>query len=659
MCGIAGYVDFGAREAHASVLSQMADRLGRRGPDGRGVFVDRACGLAHTRLSIIDVAGSPQPMRVPDSLTSLVYNGELYNYVALREELQGRGCRFATRGDTEVILRWVDQGWETALPRFDGMFAFGAWHSRRNALLLARDPLGVKPLFYARPEPHTLVFGSEIKALLAHPAVRAQLDEDGLRQALRFRAVYGARSLYRGILQVEPGSWIEFSQSGLRGGRFYDLVGRARECRDEAGQKNERELVTDGDRLFVAAVRKRLVADVPVGAFLSGGLDSSLVAAVMSECRGPGEKVCTFSVGFAGDTFTELPFARDVARHLGTAHTEVVVTGSDYARRLKDLTSCRDAPVSEPADVAIARMSEVAAETVKVVLSGEGADEVFGGYPKYAFADAHPALRWALRAFGAGRAARVASLLGAEHRRALVAARSLAHAGELDRLTQWFSYLDAPLLRELLPGLGWTGGQWGDTVRAQSDALARSSSFGPAARMQIVDCLTWLPGNLLERGDRMTMQAGLEARVPFLDKALAPWGIGLPSRLKVRGRAGKWVVRQWANRRLPPAVTRRRKWGFRVPLAAWLRGHLRPMLFDYLTSKTGLCGTYGDARAVNGLLEDHDQGRADLNLTLWTLLTSEVWYQDVFAVRDGGRRALATSAGAGGGISRESMSIPA
>ncbi|MBI3843454.1 MAG: asparagine synthase (glutamine-hydrolyzing) [Planctomycetes bacterium] len=632
MCGIAGYVDFASRRPSPEILESMTRSLRHRGPDASGVLVDGPCGLAHTRLSIIDLEGSAQPMRVAASAIALVFNGEIYNYRELRSKLVSAGIGFETNGDTEVLLRCVDGEWTDALSRFDGMFAFAAWDRVRERLLLARDPFGKKPLFFATPSRGTLVFGSEIKAVLQHPAVDRELDADALRQALRFRAVYGVRSLYRGVRQLEPGCFIEFDADGVRAGRYFDLSEQVALARETMHGLDDDALVREGGRIFEGAVRKRLIADVPVGAFLSGGLDSSLVVAVMRALRAPEEEVRTFSVGFRNDPGDELPHARLVAQTLGTRHTEVPLTESDYQSSFADLTACRDAPISEPADLAIARMSEVARRTVKVVLSGEGSDEAFCGYPKYAFARMPGALRAGIRFLGPERVATFAARLGLDRRRALVAARALAPTNELSRLVQWFSDFDRMTLRTLLPGLDWSDDNWRETTRSQREALDRTRRIGASAvvRMQAVDCLTWLPCNLLERGDRMTMAAGLEARVPFLDKQLVPFGLALPDRFKVRGRTLKWIVRQWARDRIPPSIVRRPKWGFRVPLASWFRGDMRPMLFDYLTNPRGVCGTWGDSRRVQALLESHDSGRADASLALWTLLATELWYQDVF-----------------------------
>lgn len=635
MCGIAGYVDLNERP-DAAILAAMAHALRRRGPDAQGTLVDGHCGLAHRRLSIIDLAGSPQPMQVSGVPVSLAFNGEIYNYQELRRRLVADGEDFVWAGDTEVLLRMVARRWQHDLPRLEGMFAFAAWDRGRRALLLARDPLGKKPLFIATPRPGMIVFGSEIKALLAHPMVPRTLDEDALRQVLRFRASYGEATLYRGIRQVEPGTWVEFSERGISTGRHFDLAQAAQEKQAELEGIAEDDARRQFAAQFENAVRKRLVADVPVGAFLSGGLDSSCIVAQMRALRAPGEGVRTFSVGFAGDAHSELPHAAIVAAALGTRHTEVHLTELDYIKLLPEMTGCRDAPLSEPADPAIAQMSMVAKESVKVVLSGEGSDEVLCGYPKYSLVQAPDAIRDLVRLAGPDRLAKLAGLAGLNARRARVAARSLAQESELDSLVQWFSYLDRSTLSTLLPGLGWADEQWDRTTRPQQAALARFAfAASPVTRMQAVDCLSWLPGNLLERGDRMTMAAGLEMRVPFMDKDLVAFGLGLPIRHKIRGRSLKWILRRWADGRIPASILDRKKWGFRVPLAQWFRGSMREMLHDHLLSGNSLCAAYGDQPAIRRLLSAHDTGNIDANLELWTLLSAEVWYQHVFHASSG------------------------
>jgi len=432
------------------------------------------------------------------------------------------------------------------------------------------------------------------------------------------------------VRQLEPGAWLEFDRQGVRTGRFYVLTAEVRRARQQSRGIDDQELIRRGRDLFMDSVRQRLVADVPVGAFLSGGLDSSLIVAAMRELRAPHDQIQTFSVGFADDPHSELKYAETVADAFRTLHRPIIVGPEAYISRLAELSACRDGPVSQPADVAIAEMSRVAKESVKVALSGEGADEIFAGYPKHAYADPPWAIRKALSILQPALAAKLTGVLGLDSRRALVAFRAMAGPNEVDRLVQWFSYFDRDGLRGLFPGLGWSDGDLQRTVATQTSALASVTDEGPLFRMQAVDFATWLPGNMLERGDRMTMAEGLEVRPPFLDKELAAFGLALPDRLKIRGGVGKWIVRQWAKDLLPPAITNRTKWGFRVPLAAWFRGPLRDMLHGYLTGGDGLIGCYGDKAAIAELLRSHDSGEIDASESLWTLLTAEVWYRDVF-----------------------------
>lgn len=572
-------------------------------------------------------------MGFADSNLVIVYNGEMYNYQSLSADLVARGETLHTVGDTEVMLRWLGLEWADALPRFDAMFAFGAWDRENERLLLARDALGEKPLFYATPRPGLIVFGSESKALLEHPEVDVELNEAALRQALRFRAVYGEDRLHAGIRKLEAGCYLEFSRAGLKIGHHHSLKSEVEKARTRNSGASVRELVQRGRDIFMDSVRERLIADVPVGAFLSGGLDSSLIVAAMRRVRPEKAEIRTFSVGFEGDPFTELPFAEQVASQFDTVHQSIMIGPESYIARLSELTWVRDGPVSQPADVAIAEMSRLARQSVKVVLSGEGADEVFAGYPKHAYADAPWILRKALAVAGPDRAAALLGMFGGDARRGQVAFRAMAGRHEIDRLVQWFSYLDAKDLRALMPGLGWTDADLAKTTQSQIAALAEFPSETALFRMQATDYATWLPDNMLERGDRMTMAEGLEVRPPFLDKELVAFGMGLPDALKVRRGVGKWIVRQWARDMLPAHIVARRKWGFRVPLAQWFRGPMREMLYARLTGADGLVARYGDPVAIRNLLDAHCAGRVDASEALWTLLTAEIWFSDVYLER--------------------------
>lgn len=623
MCGIAGYVDFTLRTYDPSVIEAMGAALARRGPDDAGTARLGPCALAHRRLSIIDLAHSVQPMRVDPIPITLVYNGELYNYRELRSDLEARGHVFATQGDTEVVLRMLAEYGPECVARFDGMFAFAAWNEHTRELILARDQIGEKPLFYTMIE-GAFVFASEIKSVRRFPGCPSRVDLDSLRQAMRFRAVYGSRTLFDGISSLMPGCWMRVNAAGCEVVRYFDIAENVASASRRTANLDDVACVHLGREMFEQSVRERLIADVPVGAFLSGGLDSSLITAEIRRLRGPGAEVRTYSVGFDGDTHSELPYATEVASALGTRHEMVLVGPHDFATRLEELTSCRDAPMSEPADLAIACMSRRARQDVKVVLSGEGADEAFAGYPKYLMARLPQPVGALIRSVGPARLASAARALRADQRRALVAARALAERDDVHQFASWFSYTEREQLRTWFPALDWSDDAWERTITAHHGAAQGLSGLSRLQRMQSVDCLTWLPGNLLERGDRMTMAEGLECRPPFLDIELLAFGIALPDRLKVRGRTGKWILRQWAREMLPDSIHRRRKWGFRVPLAAWFRADLRTYVRDTLLNPNGYLASIGDLGAIADLIRRHEAGE-DLNLTIWTMLTIEIW----------------------------------
>jgi asparagine synthase (glutamine-hydrolysing) len=560
----------------------------------------------------------------PSGLT-IVYNGELYNYRALRRELEAEGVKFLTAGDTEVVLRMIERWWDKALPRFDGMFGLAVWDSRNERILLARDQIGEKPLYYAITDAQ-IVFASEIKGIFAEGSVTPRINPDGLRQLLRFRAVYGNHTVYGGINQLLPGMCLEFSSKGTQLRRYYNLVDEVNKTRKAISGLSKQNVVELGCELFRKSIKERLCADVPLGAFLSGGLDSSLIVAI-ANTHLTDTQFKTFSVGFDDDIHTELPYAARVSEFVGTEHEQVRVGPNDFMRRLEELSICRDGPVSEPADVAIACMSRLARQSVKVVLTGEGADEVFAGYPKYVFANVPSCFRTIMRHIGPVRIARLASLVQLDPRRALVAARAMTPKTEVSRLVQWFSYMQRDDLVNWFPGLDWSDAVWADTQGTQTEVLEEMASFSPLARMQALDCLTWLPNNLLERGDRMTMAEGLEARPPFLDTDLVHYGLALGDSFKVRGWHGKWVVREWAKNYLPEDIIWRKKWGFRVPLGRWFGGPLRAYLHDMLLSTGGLTELFGDRKRISHLLSEHDRGLVNHDLTLWSLLAAECWYR--------------------------------
>lgn len=609
MCGIVGIRRFDGRPVDEKLLRRMMERLEHRGPDAEGLWQAEGVGFGHRRLSIIDLEGSVQPMRAGDD--AICFNGEIFDYQERRAALAAEGYPFRTRGDTEVLLalfrtRGVDGVRET-----NGQFAYAVWEGARGALHLFRDRLGVLPLYYFW-DGRRFLFASEIKALL--PAIEGgpQVDEASLKAYLAHRSVPAPHTLFEGIRKLEPGHRLELDAEGrLTIEPFWQLPTSAAE-RDVSPEAAV-ERVESGLR---RAVERRLVADVPVGAYLSGGVDSSLIVALMKAAR-DGGPVETFSAGFGDPRFDELPYARAVSERLGTEHHEVIVEPGDFRDLWHRLTWHRDAPISEPADLAIFRLASLARSSVKVLLSGEGSDELFAGYPKYAWArrvawadGLPPALRE--RVFrGLERA------LPARAARARIALRAMAARDEASRFQGWFAPFTAYERDALLPGPE-RGGHLAIAARTEGDVIQR---------MLYQDCHAWLADNLLERGDRMAMAASVESRPPFMDHELVELAFSLPSEVKLRGGTTKWVVKEVARRWLPTEIVDRRKVGFRVPLDAWFRADLREMAGDLLLGRGSFVAERLDRAVVERLLEDHDRGRRDEEIRIWTLLCLEIWHE--------------------------------
>jgi asparagine synthase (glutamine-hydrolysing) len=610
MCGIVGIRRFDGGTVHESDLRTMAAQLAHRGPDGEGYWTDGPVGFGHRRLSIIDVAGSAQPMASAGDRLHVTFNGEIFNYKELRRRLR---YPYRTNGDTEVLLAAFAERGPAGVQQLQGQFAYSIYDGDAATLWLFRDRLGVLPLYYYA-DADVLLFASEIKALLPMLPAPPEVDEASLFSYLGAASVPAPHTMFRGIRKLPQGHWLRVGPDGWVTTHRYWEVPADGEVLD----------VTDGEAVDLVesalqrSVEAALVADVPVGAYLSGGLDSSLIVALMDKAAG--STIDTFSAGFGDPRFDELPHARRVSDLFGTHHTEVVVTPDDFQRLWPELTWNRDAPLSQPADVALHLLAGVARERVKVVLSGEGSDELFGGYPK------HRVARWGAAA-GRSPAGVRTPMLGAAQRRLparanrlRIAARALGEAGEQERIAGWFAPFTTTERRRLL----------GDTAVHAAPALWAAGGGDPLRRMLSADCHQWLADNLLERGDRMSMSASLELRPPFLDHRLVELAFSLPSSVKVRRGSGKWVVKEVARRHLPTSIVDRPKVGFRVPLDAWLRGALRPMASDLLCAPGSFVGQVMDRSAVRSLLDSHDRGRTNEEMRIWALLSLEVWHSRYF-----------------------------
>ena len=605
MCGIAGVRYFDGRAVSRELLSEMAARLSHRGPDDTGIWREGSVGLAHTRLSIIDLSGSQQPMESARGNAHVVFNGEILNYRELRRDLS---YPFATQGDTEVLLALYEQLGPTAVDRCRGQFAFAVHDSAAGDLHLYRDRLGILPLYYYATG-KVFAFASEIKALL--PVMDSyRIDEQSLHDYLTYRCVPAPHTLFEGVRKVRPGHHLVVRPDGrVTSSAYWRLPQHA-----DVRRVSAREAIELVDQALTESVRESLVADVPVGTYLSGGVDSSLITALVARER-HGAGLHTFSAGFGDSPLDETSWARRVAGIVGSTHHEVLVTAEDFQRTWSRLSWHRDAPLSEPADVAVFRLAELARQEVKVVLSGEGSDELFGGYPKYRHAGI---TRW-LGPLPAPALRRLERALPAELARLSIAMRALSETSYPERMRGWFAPFTASERTDLV-----------GRPPARSSLAPYCDGRGDALRRALyADMHTWLTDNLLERGDRMSMAASLELRPPFLDHRLVELAFTLPSDVKVRGRTTKWVIKEVARQHLPADIVDRPKVGFKVPLDKWFRDGLRDMAFDLLTGPSSFVGSTFDPVAVSRLLHAHVNGERNEQPRLWTLLSLEVWCREL------------------------------
>ncbi|MGJ7442291.1 asparagine synthase (glutamine-hydrolyzing) [Aquipuribacter sp. MA13-6] len=599
MCGIAGVRRFGAQVDVAEVAPMVAS-LRHRGPDDHGAWAGDGVALGHTRLSIIDVGSSRQPMADDAGHLHMVFNGEILNYRELRRQLDHP---WRTDGDTETLLAaWLRWG-AGCLPMLRGQFAVAVHDSRTGELFLARDPVGILPLFYARAGTD-VVFGSEPKALRAVRPDLGGLDLDAVHEYLGTRAVRAPRTLASNVLKVRPGHVLTVGADGRTSSHDYRPAPGATLDLPPA------RAVDLLDRTLREAVARNLVADVPVGAYLSGGLDSSLTVALVRAMR-PEDRIRTFAAGFGDPRTDELPVARTVSTLLGTDHHEVHVDARSFVDDWARLSWFRDAPLSEPADVAVHALARTAREHVKVVLSGEGSDELFGGYPKYRFAGLTRDVRFLPARLRAGLLPRVGQALPESRNRMRTAARALAEPALEDRFDGWFAPFS---LRER------------DVLTGRAPRSDRQARHGTALQQMLLhDQAGWLPDNLLERGDRMSMAASLELRPPFLDLAVVDLARRLPDDMRVRGGSGKWLVKMVAERYLPRSVVHRRKVGFKVPLDAWFRSGLSETVRDLLLDGSSFVARTLDRDVVRAVVASHETGRRNEEARLWTLMSLEMW----------------------------------
>ncbi len=632
MCGICGIVlsDPNAR-VNPRVIERMSDAIAHRGPDDDGKYLNGSVGLGFRRLSIIDLSGGHQPMANEDETVWIAYNGEIFNHAEHRAPLEARGHRFRTRSDTEAIVHLYEEHGSACPRALRGMFGFAIWDEKRKSLLLARDRSGIKPVFYATTPRGDLVFGSEIKAILASGMITPEVDDAAVAEYFALGTVSGSRTLIRGVKKLEPGHTLTWRDGRVAVERYWSLPAY------EPGRIVVRDLSEAADefwRRFVEAVDITLMSDVPLGVFLSGGLDSSLIVAAMRE-RGV-SALRTFSVGFAEAEASELPFARIVAKTFETEHHEVTCTADDFFNALPRLTRHRDHPLTFEASIPLFFVAELAVSSVKVVLTGEGSDELFAGYGRYSRAllnlRAGGALDAVLPNAARGLLARAIRGLGDDYIGSRLKRSFLARASSFEE-----SYLEPFANFDAVHRARVLGGRATGAYSELGPLIDRNLlAVNPLEAMLRFDQVTYME-ELLAKQDQMSMAASLESRVPFLDHHLVEWAARLPPDVKLRGGSGKALVRAAAERVLPRSITHAKKRGFFVPHTRWLRDRGQEIFGEYMPESDD---SLVSSAYVRRLLDEHRAGR-DHTARLWRVLAFQVWRREVLAAPTVARAAVA------------------
>jgi asparagine synthase (glutamine-hydrolysing) len=615
MCGVCGILKFNAADSvDPALVEAMTEGISHRGPDDFGYHVQGQVGLGHRRLSIIDLAGGRQPMENEDGSVVVVFNGEIYNFQDIRRDLIRRGHRFRTRSDTETIVHAYEEYGDDCVKQFRGMFVFALWDQRRQRLLIVRDRLGIKPLYYYQNR-DGLFFSSEVKSLTECQEVPREVDETSLNLYLSLRYVPGPRTMFKGILKLQPGYLLVADRDGVKTRQYWDITYGAPLADNE-------DTVRQFQNLLEESVKLRLMAEVPLGVFLSGGLDSSAILALMSKYR-QGEPIKTFSVGYPGsngeeDENCEFAFARQAAEAFGAEHHEFNVNALDFADFVPKLAWQLDEPLADPSCIPLYFISRLARQHITVVLSGEGADEILGGYTIY---DKMLTLERLRKIPGAEWSAKRLAGLAPEGRyQNILEMASLPLAKRYRGISRGFRpALQARLMRQRA-----RGNQNLDDIFAP---LFRATSHtSPLNRMLYADSKVWLPDDLLLKADKMTMANALELRVPFLDHKLVEYSAQLPDSMKLNGGIGKVLLRRIMKGVLPESILHRPKKGFPVPVMAWLRGPLRDFTRQTLLVPGSACRRFFDLPVLEEIVDGQEAG-VDRQQELWSLLIFEFWHR--------------------------------
>ncbi|HEX6047381.1 MAG TPA: asparagine synthase (glutamine-hydrolyzing) [Pyrinomonadaceae bacterium] len=630
MCGING-IAFSSRSGRMvsrSQLEAMRDVIRHRGPDDEGLLIDRNVGLGHRRLSIVDVAAGHQPMTNEDDTLHIVYNGEIYNHADFREWLEARGHVYKTHCDTETILHLYEEHGVDCVQHLRGMFAFAIWDQRKQELFIARDRLGVKPLYYFHADDGSLYFGSEIKTLFAADALKPELNYAALPDYLANHAPSGETTLFAGVKRLLPGHTLVWRDGKIDIKRYWDVSFVKTKDDGHARARSDDDYVEQWSELFRTSVRLRLMADVPLGMFLSGGIDSSAIAAVMSGMVD--EPIKTFSVAFREREANELEYARLVAEKFKTDHHEVIVSPENFFAALPKLVWHEDEPLAHPSSVALYFVSHLAAQNVKVVLTGEGSDELLAGYARYkktifnlAFGARYESFTTAgiRKTIQSG----IAGMPASSKVRQKLSRTFLALPADIESIYfDNFAVFPRSMHASLLTGETRERAGQNDPYAEVRHLLERTDAKSLLDRLLYADIKTYLH-ELLMKQDQMSMATSLESRVPFLDHKLVEFTASLPERLKLRGWTTKYVLRKSMKNVLPEAILSRSKMGFPVPIGAWFRGPYSSIIDEYVLSDRALGRGIFEPDFVRDIVRRHQTGGENHDERLWALVNFEMW----------------------------------
>ena len=621
MCGIAGFVDTSDANAdgsdRAQLLKRMCDVIRHRGPDDEGFLLRPGVALGMRRLSIIDLAGGHQPIAGEDGTVSIVFNGEIYNFQELRSDLGERGHIFKTKSDTEAIVHAYEEYGTSCANHLRGMFAFAIWDNKTRGLYIARDRVGKKPLYYMLAGGKTLIFGSEIKSILEHPQVKREINLEALDAYFTLGYVPDPLTIFRDIHKLPPGHYLTFRNGRLHTEQYWDFNFEA------GGSRKPEDYVDELRALLDEAVRVRLISDVPLGAFLSGGVDSSTVVALMAQHMN--QPVKTFSIGFHEDSYNELRYARLTAERLGTDHHEFFVT-PEICNLIDDLVWHFDEPFADPSAIPTFIVSKLARDYVTVALSGDGGDELFAGYTHYAVQESRRAFSTMPKALRDGLMRPLSYRLphGAW-------GRNYLHNISLDSIDRYLDSLSyftelskrALYTRDFQNALRTTE----RVARSFREHASRVKTNEPLDQLLYIDGKTYLPGDILTKVDRMSMATSLEVRVPLLDHKLIDFVTKVPAPLKLSGTQTKQLLKRVAKDLIPPEILNRPKQGFGIPLQQWINRQLRDQILETLREPRTRERGYVNYNYVDLLLEEHHKGRRDHSFPLWSLLLFELWHR--------------------------------